>query len=62
MLPGSNVSRLMARAGYEWVCVDMEHGNIDGMIHIFYIYCLKSLLLSKCFAKMGVSPPFFLNL
>ena len=34
MLPGSNISRLMAKAGYEWVCVDMEHGNIDGKIRI----------------------------
>lgn len=30
MIPGSNVSRLLARAGAEWVMVDCEHGNIDG--------------------------------
>jgi 4-hydroxy-2-oxoheptanedioate aldolase len=30
MLPGSNISRLIARSGYDWVCVDTEHGNIDG--------------------------------
>lgn len=31
MLPGANVSRLLARAGVDWVLVDCEHGNIDGM-------------------------------
>ena len=30
MLPGSNVSRLLARSGVDWVLVDCEHGNIDG--------------------------------
>jgi len=30
MLPGSNLSRALARAGYDWVLVDCEHGNIDG--------------------------------
>ncbi|KAJ5637116.1 hypothetical protein N7490_006995 [Penicillium lividum] len=29
MLPGSNLSRTLARAGYDWVLVDCEHGNID---------------------------------
>jgi len=29
MLPGSNHSRLVARTGYDWICVDTEHGNID---------------------------------
>jgi 4-hydroxy-2-oxoheptanedioate aldolase len=29
-LPGANVSRILARAGAEWVVVDCEHGNIDG--------------------------------
>ncbi|CAJ2512738.1 Uu.00g008570.m01.CDS01 [Anthostomella pinea] len=28
-LPGSNVSRILARAGVDWVMVDCEHGNID---------------------------------
>jgi 4-hydroxy-2-oxoheptanedioate aldolase len=31
-LPGANVSRTLARAGADWVLVDCEHGNIDGMI------------------------------
>ena len=30
MLPGSNQSRTIARCGFDWVCVDTEHGNIDG--------------------------------
>ncbi|KAF7529554.1 hypothetical protein PCG10_007112 [Penicillium crustosum] len=29
LLPGSNMSRTLARAGYDWVLVDCEHGNID---------------------------------
>ena len=31
MLPGSNQSRTIARCGFDWVAVDTEHGNIDGM-------------------------------
>ena len=30
MLPGTNLSRVIARAGFEWVCVDCEHGNMAG--------------------------------
>lgn len=30
-LPGANISRILARAGVEWVLVDCEHGNIDGV-------------------------------
>src|SRR4051812_45889543 len=30
MLPGANVSRILARSGADWVMVDCEHGNIDG--------------------------------
>jgi len=30
MLPGTNISRILARAGVDWVMVDCEHGNIDG--------------------------------
>ncbi|PMD48519.1 Phosphoenolpyruvate/pyruvate domain-containing protein [Hyaloscypha variabilis F] len=29
MIPGSNVSRTLARTGVDWVVVDCEHGNID---------------------------------
>lgn len=30
MLAGTNVSRIIARSGFDWVAVDTEHGNIDG--------------------------------
>lgn len=30
MLPGANISRILARSGADWVMVDCEHGNIDG--------------------------------
>jgi len=34
MLPGSNISRTIARTGIDWICVDTEHGNIDdGQMH-----------------------------
>lgn len=29
-MPSANVSRILARAGVDWVMVDCEHGNIDG--------------------------------
>lgn len=32
MLPGANHARMMARPGYDWVCVDTEHGNIAGTV------------------------------
>lgn len=31
MLPGANVARVLARSGVDWVLVDCEHGNIDGI-------------------------------
>ncbi|KAF5003857.1 hypothetical protein FDECE_9622 [Fusarium decemcellulare] len=34
MLPGANISRLLARANTDWVLIDCEHGNIDdGAMH-----------------------------
>lgn len=30
ILPGTNISRLLAGSGMDWVVVDCEHGNIDG--------------------------------
>lgn len=36
MLAGSNVSRIIARSGFDWVVVDTEHGNIDGIGHNTY--------------------------
>ncbi|KZF22257.1 HpcH/HpaI aldolase/citrate lyase family protein [Xylona heveae TC161] len=33
-LPGTNHSRALARSGFDWILVDMEHGNIDdGVMH-----------------------------
>ncbi|KAH0360914.1 Phosphoenolpyruvate/pyruvate domain-containing protein, partial [Aureobasidium melanogenum] len=29
MLPGSNLSRILARTNPDWICVDTEHGNIS---------------------------------
>lgn len=37
-LPGQNVSRVLARAGVDWVMVDCEHGNIDGKSLFISIY------------------------
>ena len=34
MLPGANHARILARAGYDWICVDTEHGNIAGPCQI----------------------------
>jgi 4-hydroxy-2-oxoheptanedioate aldolase len=30
MLPGTHLSRTIARAGFDWICIDCEHGNIGG--------------------------------
>jgi len=29
MLPGANLSRILARTSPDWICVDCEHGNIS---------------------------------
>lgn len=29
-MPGTNFARTVARCGFDWLCVDTEHGNIDG--------------------------------
>ncbi|KAF4549577.1 Hypothetical protein D9617_21g097980 [Elsinoe fawcettii] len=47
MLPGTNISRAIARSGFDWVCVDTEHGNIsDDNMH----ECVAAI------AACGVSP------
>ncbi|KAH8886287.1 2,4-dihydroxyhept-2-ene-1,7-dioic acid aldolase [Thozetella sp. PMI_491] len=38
-LPGANFSRAIARAGFDWVLIDCEHGNISGMER--GCYCLN---------------------
>lgn len=30
MIPGANVSRILASSGVDWIMVDCEHGNMDG--------------------------------
>lgn len=30
MLPGTHLSRSIAMAGFDWICIDCEHGNIAG--------------------------------
>lgn len=30
MLPGTHLSRAIARSGFDWICIDTEHGNIAG--------------------------------
>lgn len=32
MLPGTHLSRTIARCGFDWVCIDTEHGNIAGNV------------------------------
>lgn len=39
MMPGANHARFMARSGYDWICVDTEHGNIAGI----FSFCLSFL-------------------
>ncbi|KAI8725750.1 HpcH-HpaI domain-containing protein [Fusarium sp. LHS14.1] len=47
MLPGANISRLLARSGVDWVLIDCEHGNIDdGAMHDS----------APAVAALGVSP------
>jgi 2-keto-3-deoxy-L-rhamnonate aldolase RhmA len=45
MIPGSNVSRTLARTGVDWVLVDCEHGNIDGQstLRLFFTPSMGSL-------------------
>lgn len=44
MFPGANLSRVMARCGFDWVLVDTEHGNIDGIFTIVFGVRLCMLL------------------
>jgi 4-hydroxy-2-oxoheptanedioate aldolase len=37
MLPGTHLSRAIARSGFDWILVDCEHGNISGK-HRSYVF------------------------
>lgn len=49
MFQGPNLSRFIARAGFDWVCVDCEHGNVAGAA---FLKCLP-LLLAPCSSETG---------
>lgn len=48
MIPGANVSRLLARSGVDWVLVDCEHGNLDGIeLSLCAVLCRKRSLTRR---------------
>lgn len=49
MLPGSNQARTIARCGFDWVLVDTEHGNIDGMGAKAQSRCAEVAALMRAF-------------
>lgn len=61
MLPGTHLSRAIARSGMDWVLVDCEHGNISGESRICYCLLLRAGSILQCpkeaatFDKQGVS-------
>lgn len=46
MLPGTNHARIMAKAGYDWICVDTEHGNIAGTSFLGEIVSTTTVVLA----------------
>ncbi|OLN88535.1 4-hydroxy-2-oxo-heptane-1,7-dioate aldolase 1 [Colletotrichum chlorophyti] len=59
MIPGANVSRLLARSpGIDWVLVDCEHGNIDGDDNSAILQRLHGAMHDAvpAIAAAGVSP------
>lgn len=53
MLPGSYLSRTIARAGYDWICIDCEHGNIAGKYTVPPI-TLPPVIVAITVTKMNV--------
>ena len=51
MLPGSNHARTIARCGFDWICVDTEHGNIDGTLDD--VWLLQAVNTSYSMLKDG---------
>jgi 2-keto-3-deoxy-L-rhamnonate aldolase RhmA len=61
MLPGANHGRMMARSGYDWICVDTEHGNIAGTsllssTNYFDNMELRYLQTGKCMRPLAPLP------
>lgn len=52
MLPGSNQARTIARCGFDWVLVDTEHGNIDGMGAKAQPCCAEVAALMRAFVTL----------
>lgn len=48
MLPGSHLSRTMARLGFDWILIDCEHGNIAGKCLSNNVNAAKDLKIMKC--------------
>lgn len=58
MIPGSNVSRVLARTGVDWVLVDCEHGNMDGEWGLcFTSAVLQPPSLSRRKSQLPLYPP-----
>lgn len=55
MIRGANVSRLLARTGVDWVLVDCEHGDIDGMM--LFAFTFHSFLTSAVDGAMHEAVP-----
>lgn len=54
MIPGANVSRMLARSGVDWVMVDCEHGNIDGEYGLYsFALPLFSFFVSNSSFRFG---------
>ena len=52
MLPGSNQARTIARCGFDWVLVDTEHGNIDGMGAEAHLLCAEMAALMRALSML----------
>lgn len=56
MIPGANVSRILARSGVDWVLVDCEHGNIDGKSSLTLLIPKNTdVFLRRCNARRCAS-------
>jgi hypothetical protein len=58
MIPGSNVSRVLARTGVDWVLVDCEHGNMDGEWGLLY-FCFSSPFCGPSLSRRNSQLPLY---